>query len=113
MTNPDGQESTAPAGGPPAGDLASMVRVLEQRCRDTEGQARLAEEGRRRLEQLPHQQQVQTDIAAQRWHEAEDAYQQVRGCLARVAAELQQIGGPGADVLATDLLAVAGGDAET
>ena len=50
-----------------------MVRVLEQRCRDAEGQAGLAEEGRRRFEQLFHQQQVQTDINAQGRQQSEDA----------------------------------------
>jgi hypothetical protein len=85
-----------------------MGRVLEQRCRELEGQARLAEEGRRRLEQVLHQQQVQTDIAAQHRREAEDAYQQVRGSLTRLAGELQSAGGPDADVLARDLLTVVG-----
>jgi hypothetical protein len=37
-----------------------MVRVLEQRCRDAEGQAGLAEAGRRRFGQLVHQQHVQS-----------------------------------------------------
>jgi hypothetical protein len=53
-----------PAGSPTVNDLEAMVRVLEQRCRDAEGQARLAKEGRRRTAQLLHQQQVQTDINA-------------------------------------------------
>jgi hypothetical protein len=48
MTGSNDQEPTAPASGPVAEDLAAMVRVLEQRRRDLEGQARLAEEGRRR-----------------------------------------------------------------
>jgi hypothetical protein len=52
-----------------------MARVLE-RCRDAEGRARLAEEGRRRFAQFLQQQQVQTDIAVQHRREAEDAYQQ-------------------------------------
>jgi hypothetical protein len=85
MTRVDGQEPTAPESGPTAEDLAVMVRVLEQRCRELGGQARLAEEGRRRLEQVLHQQQLQTDIVAQHRREAEDAYQQVRGGLTRVA----------------------------
>ena len=95
-------------GATAAGDLAAMVRVLEQRCRDLEAQAHLAEEGRRRFEQSLQQQHVQTDLAAQHRHEAEDAYRQVRGSLARVAGELQSTGGPGAEVLARDLLAVVG-----
>ena len=60
MTGTDDQQPTGPAGDPTAGDLAAMVRVLEQRCRDAEGQAGLAEAGRRRFGQLVHQQHVQS-----------------------------------------------------
>jgi hypothetical protein len=82
MTGADDQDPTGPAGDPTTGDLAAMVRVLEQRCRDAEGQARLAEEGRHRIEQLLHQQEVQTDINAQGRQQAEDAHQQVRSNMA-------------------------------
>ncbi len=44
MTDPDDREATAQESGAAGGDLAAMVRVLEQRCRGTEGQARLAED---------------------------------------------------------------------
>jgi hypothetical protein len=113
VNGPDNNEPTAAPNGAASGDLAAMVRVLEQRCRDAEGQARLAEEGRRRTEQLLHQQQVQTDINAQGRQRAENAYQQVRGALLRVATELQQTGGQGASAVAADLLTLTGGDAET
>jgi hypothetical protein len=112
VPSPDDQRPARRADGAAASDLAAMVRVLEQRCREAEGQARLADEGRR-LKRAIHQQQVQTDLAAQHRREAEAAYGQVRGALARVAAELQQAGGPGAEALAIDLLAIVGGEAET
>jgi len=107
-----------PAGGQPAegaatDDLAAMVRVLEHRCRDAEGRAKLAEQGRRQYELMLRQQQVQTDIAAERRGEAEDAYQRVRTCLGQVAVKLREGGGPDAEGLAENLLAVAGGGSET
>ena len=112
MTGTDDQQPAWPAGDPTTGDLAAMVRVLEQRCREAEGQAGLAEAGRRRFEQLVHQQQVQTDIKAQRRQQAEDAYQQVRSSMARATAELQHTGGAEAEALAASLLALVGGDSE-
>ena len=112
MTGPDDQEPIVPAGTPTAGDLAALVRVLEQRCRDAEAQARLTEEGRHRIEQLLHQQEVQTDVNAQGRQQAKDAFLQARSNLARATAELQHTGGAEAEALAASLLALVGGDSE-
>ena len=112
MTGTDDQQPAWPAGDPTTGDLAAMVRVLEQRCREAEGQAGLAEEGRHRSSSCSHQQQVQTDSNAHGRQQAEDAYQQVRSSMARATAELQHTGGAEAEALAASLLALVGGDPE-
>jgi hypothetical protein len=103
-------------GGQPAesattAGLLAVVRVLEQQRRDAEGRAKLAEEGRRQYALMLLQQQVQTDIAAQRRGEAQDAYQQVRACLDQVTAGLREGGGPDAERPAENLLAAFGGGA--
>ena len=100
MTGTDDQEPTGPAGASPQPvTWRPWCACWSSAVGTPKARPAWPRRGDIGSSSCSHQQQVQIDINAQRRQQAEDAYQQVPGCLARVAAELQHTGGADAEAL--------------